>query len=99
MVNKTKIKIEIAYGSGSQDKLVLCEVPINTNIKQAIILSGMLTIFPELKPDLDANKLKVGIFSKRVKLEDGLKNNDRVEIYRELVIDPKEARRLRAKKS
>ncbi|HEY0663313.1 MAG TPA: RnfH family protein, partial [Thiobacillaceae bacterium] len=39
---------------------------------------------------------KVGIFSKLVKLDEKLRDRDRVEIYRPLIADPKEVRRKRA---
>ena len=38
----------------------------------------------------------IGVFGKRVKPEHKLREGDRVEIYRPLVMDPKEARRRRA---
>jgi putative ubiquitin-RnfH superfamily antitoxin RatB of RatAB toxin-antitoxin module len=40
--------------------------------------------------------MAVGIWGKRVTHEQRLRHGDRVEIYRELVRDPMEARRLRA---
>ena len=54
--------------------------------------SGILDIFPEI----DLGKQKVGIFSQARGLMDIVKEGDRIEIYRLLVIDPKEARRKRA---
>ncbi len=39
---------------------------------------------------------KVGIFSKPAKLDQGLNNMDRIEIYRKLIADPKEVRKQRA---
>jgi uncharacterized protein len=42
---------------------------------------------------------KMGVFSKIVVAESELSENDRLEFYSPLIIDPKEARRLRAKKS
>ncbi len=41
-------------------------------------------------------KQKVGIFGQLKKLTDKVENGDRIEIYRSLLIDPKEARRKRA---
>jgi hypothetical protein len=38
----------------------------------------------------------VGIFSKLVKLDEKVRDRDRVEIYRPLIADPKEVRRKRA---
>jgi putative ubiquitin-RnfH superfamily antitoxin RatB of RatAB toxin-antitoxin module len=63
-------------------------------LRDAIEGAGILTVFPEI--DLEVNP--VGIFSKARKLTDGVKEGDRVEIYRQLTIDPKEARRKRVRK-
>ena len=41
---------------------------------------------------------QVGIFGKRVTMQTRLADGDRVEIYRPLAIDPKEARRARARR-
>ena len=46
--------------------------------------------------ELDAAELEVGVFSERRQLTDLLRDGDRVEIYRPLTIEPKQARRLRA---
>jgi putative ubiquitin-RnfH superfamily antitoxin RatB of RatAB toxin-antitoxin module len=52
----------------------------------------MLEQFPEI--DLGLNK--VGIFGKLARTDTMLRDRDRVEIYRALIADPKEARRRRA---
>jgi len=41
---------------------------------------------------------QVGIFGKRVAMDTRLADGDRVEIYRPLKLDPKEARRRRARR-
>jgi len=46
--------------------------------------------------ELDA--AKVGIFGQKATMEQALRDGDRVEIYRALLIDPKEVRRQRALK-
>jgi putative ubiquitin-RnfH superfamily antitoxin RatB of RatAB toxin-antitoxin module len=66
----------------------------NSTIEDAIQASQILQQFPEI----DLATAQVGIFSKRAELTDRLQPRDRVEIYRSLTIDPKEARRLRVKK-
>jgi len=99
MANKelSLITVEIVYASETTHELLVCKVPVNTTIKEAITNSGILELFPELKCQLDQEELKVGIFSRLKKLTDSLSHSDRVEIYRPLLIDPKEARRVRAK--
>jgi len=88
------IPIEIAYGKPNKQTLLTIEVADNSTVHQAIEQSGILQQFPEI--DLALNK--VGIFSKIVALDKTLRTGDRIEIYRPLKIDPKEARRIRAQK-
>jgi putative ubiquitin-RnfH superfamily antitoxin RatB of RatAB toxin-antitoxin module len=61
-------------------------------VEQAIALSGIVSHFPEI----DLTKNKVGIFSQICPLNQLLQENDRVEIYRDLALNPMEARRQRA---
>jgi len=93
MVEEKVITVEIIYiKPGSQNSLTL-KIPQGSNINQAISRSGVLKHFPEI--DLTVNK--VGVFSKIQSLDSLLCEGDRIEIYRPLVADPKEARRRRAK--
>jgi putative ubiquitin-RnfH superfamily antitoxin RatB of RatAB toxin-antitoxin module len=90
-----QFSIEVAYAT--PEKQVLLEVVIanNTTVEQAIMASGVISRFPEI--DLDVQK--VGIWNRTCKLSDLPKKGDRIEIYRPLIADPKEARRLRAEKA
>jgi putative ubiquitin-RnfH superfamily antitoxin RatB of RatAB toxin-antitoxin module len=54
--------------------------------------SGVLAAHPEL----DLTQLAVGVFSRPRALDELVHDGDRVEIYRLLLVDPKEARRHRA---
>lgn len=93
-VQNETISVELIYiAPGSQNSLRLVLVK-GSNINQAIRRSGLLERFPEI--DLEVNK--VGIFSKIQKLDTVLMSGDRIEIYRPLLTDPKDARRQRAKK-
>jgi hypothetical protein len=47
-------------------------------------------------PDASIAHLPTGIWGRPVERDETLADGDRVEVYRELEIDPKEARRLRA---
>jgi len=85
--------IEVAYAK--PDSQLIVEVPDvpHITVQQAIEASGILQQFPEI--DLAINK--VGVFGKLARLDTELVAGDRVEIYRPLIADPKEARRRRAK--
>jgi uncharacterized protein len=94
MASNEKFVIEVAYAAESEQKIVTLEVEQGTTIERAIERSGILEIFPEI----DLFTQKVGVFSKARSLNDLVKSGDRIEIYRPLTIDPKEARRRRVKK-
>jgi putative ubiquitin-RnfH superfamily antitoxin RatB of RatAB toxin-antitoxin module len=63
-------------------------------VREAIERSGIL----DLHPEIDLSSTKVGVFGKVTKLDAVLYPGDRVEIYRPLIADPKEARKKRAAK-
>jgi hypothetical protein len=87
-----KIDIEVVYALPDEQMLFRQSVPEGATVAQAITLCGILEKYPEI--DLAANKL--GIFGKLAKTESVLRDRDRVEIYRPLIADPKEVRRMRA---
>ena len=86
------IEVEVAYARPDEQVILTVQVPPGTTIAEAIRLSGVLERFPEI--DLAASK--VGVFGKVGRLEQELAAGDRVEIYRALIADPKEARKQRA---
>jgi putative ubiquitin-RnfH superfamily antitoxin RatB of RatAB toxin-antitoxin module len=89
------MRIEVAYAQPSEQIIVGLDVGAETTVEAAIKLSGLPHRFPEIDLGRDA----VGIFSKPCALNHRLREGDRVEIYRPLFADPKEARRSRAAKS
>jgi hypothetical protein len=68
-------------------------LPDGATVADAIAQSGIR----EAWPDVEIRADRVGIFARKVSPDTMLRDGDRVEIYRPLKIDPKEARRLRAK--
>lgn len=88
------IEIEVVYGLPHKQVLLSLPVPVGTTIEEAIKLSGISSHFP----DIMASEATVGIFSRPEKLETVVKAGDRIEIYRALIADPKEMRKLRAAK-
>ncbi len=88
------IRVEVAYARPDTQRLIAVRLPEASTVLDAIRESGITSVFPEI--DLEAQS--VGIFS-QVIAEPGLhrlRDGDRVEIYRRLEIDPKEARAKRA---
>ncbi|MCG7868812.1 MAG: RnfH family protein [gamma proteobacterium symbiont of Stewartia floridana] len=86
------MKFEVAYGKLDEQVLLVVESSEPLTVEQAIEKSDILQRFPEI--DLKVNK--TGIFGKAAKLDAMLSEGDRVEIYRPLIADPKEARKKRA---
>ena len=89
------ILIEIAYAGLKNQMIIPLEVSNQTTILSAIELSGISDYFSELS---DKEHLAVGVFSQKRSLDSLVTAGDRVEIYRRLILDPKEQRRIRAKK-
>jgi putative ubiquitin-RnfH superfamily antitoxin RatB of RatAB toxin-antitoxin module len=88
MENKT-MRISVTYAEPSKQRWFELEVPIDTCAEEAIRLSGILQQFPEI--DLDDNK--IGVFGRVIKLQQPLKEGDRVEIYRPITADPETVER------
>jgi len=95
------ISVEVAYATPEKQLIVALKVAAGTTVHEAIVMSHIADEFPAI----DLHENPVGIFSR---LLDGkgrptaqdyvLQSGDRIEIYRPLVIDPKQARleRVRA---
>ena len=90
-----QISIEVAYALPDQQALLEVVIEQGTSVEQAIKASGIIKRFPQI----DLSKDKVGIWNRSCKLTDEPKNGDRIEVYRPLIADPKEARRRRAEKA
>ncbi len=91
------IEVEVAYALPEKQKILTVEVEEGTTMLDAVKASGIEQEFPEL----DLAEAKFGIFGKatRTPETDVLRAGDRVEIYRPLIIDPRQARANRAAKA
>ena len=92
MTEGDRIAVEVAYALPDKQEIVMLEVSPGTTAREAVRRSGIDRHFPGL--DLEGSKL--GIFGKAIKDDQPLRSGDRVEIYRELIADPKEVRKRRA---
>jgi putative ubiquitin-RnfH superfamily antitoxin RatB of RatAB toxin-antitoxin module len=88
------LSIEIAYVGPQGQWLLQASLPAGATVADAIAASGLVQKVAGLVVDDD----HVGIHGHRVALAAALADGDRVEIYRPLVADPKEARRRRARR-
>ncbi len=93
MFMSNPIHIEVVYGLAEEQSLLSFQADEGITVEGAIQQSGIL----EEYPDIDLTKTnKVGLFGKLTKLNQVLRDKDRVEIYRPLIADPKEVRKKRA---
>jgi putative ubiquitin-RnfH superfamily antitoxin RatB of RatAB toxin-antitoxin module len=88
------MKVEVIYALPEAVDAVSVNLSTNATLREAVVASGVL----ERHPEINLEKQAYGIFGKRAALGARLAPGDRVEIYRPLAIDPKEARRRRAAK-
>lgn len=86
------MKVEVVYALRQHADTVSVSLPAGATVRDALVASGVLERHPEIRLEKQA----FGIFGRRAPLEARLSPGDRVEVYRALVIDPKEARRRRA---
>lgn len=91
------IDVEVAYALPERQRLISLRVPQGTSMYDAVLQSGIAGYFP----GLDVDQASMGIFSKvegspKTRL---LAQGERVEIYRPLIIDPKDNRKARAKQA
>ncbi len=93
------ITVEVAYALPERQRIISLQVEAGTSAYEAVLRSGICEEFTAIDPDQDA----MGVFSRHL---DGkglplpkdyvMQAGDRVEIYRPLIIDPKQARLQRA---
>lgn len=91
-IDTRKILVEVVYALPEEQTLLAFEVNDSSTAEEVINQSGIL----ELYPQIDLAKNKVGVFSKIIKLDYQVREKDRIEIYRDLIADPKEVRKKRA---
>ena len=89
------IEVEVVFASSQRQRVIELQVSAGTRAREAVRQSGIAAEFPEI----DADHCALGVFGERVGGDYELRPGDRVEIYRPLRLDPKEARRQRAQRS
>ncbi len=84
------LRIEVVYALPGRQVLHRVSLHEGSTVEDALRASGLLTEFPEI------DAVRVGIFGRPAPKDTILHDRDRVEVYRPLEADPKEARRARA---
>ena len=86
------MKIEVVYALPTSQKVHRVDLASGATVADALRAVSEIPPFADLLLD----EMPVGVFGERVARDRPLQSGDRVEIYRTLAVDPKEARRLRA---
>ncbi|NCE89146.1 RnfH family protein [Pseudomonas sp. L13] len=91
------VEIEVVFAAEDRQVLLAVKVAEGTSLREAVQASGMAAHFPAV----DLADCPLGIFGKVVVDAQVrcVQAGDRIEIYRPLLADPKEVRRLRAAKA
>ena len=87
------MRVEVVYALPGAHDVSAFELPPGSTVADALSASGIAARHPGI--DLS----RIGVFGRRVGHDAPLAEGDRVEIYRPLALDPREARRERAKRN
>ena len=90
------ILVEVAYALPNDQRIITLKVPVGSTLFEVAVKSNIAEYFS----DLDLETATMGIFAKIEKSPKTriIQAGERVEIYRPLINDPKEARKVRAAK-
>jgi uncharacterized protein len=87
-----RIRVSVVYADPQRQFARELDVAADATVDDAILASGVLDKLRGFAP------AAIGIFGRKVAMQERLRDGDRVELYRPLKIDPKEARRKRSMK-
>ena len=85
------VRASVVRAYAGRSSRVEIQVPAGATLRDAIVAAGLLSL-----AELTCDAPPVGVFGEIRSLDAKIADGDRIEIYRPLTIDPKEARRLRA---
>lgn len=92
MATEMDIEVLVAYAPlARQVREIVLRLPAGATVAQALEASGLAALYPEL----DLAQVAVGVWGRKAARSQVLRNQDRVEVYRALRVDPKVARRER----
>ena len=89
------MRVELAYADSVREILIGFDVRPESTVLDCVECSGLFRLVPNLR---DA-RLGFAVFGRRAEPTDPVSKGDRIEVVRPLVIDPKEARRSRARRT
>lgn len=88
------LSIEVVYAAADRQLLLSLQVPCGCTAREAVLRSGLQSCLSAV----DLQQAPLGIFGKALAAPESrlLEEGDRVEIYRPLLVDPKDMRKRRA---
>ncbi len=86
------MQVEVVFALAEKQVLLSVELPAGATVGDAIDRSGLARQFP----DCDIRGLQAGVWGKPADFDHPVRDGDRVELYRPLAMDPRDARRLKA---
>lgn len=89
MTAENTINVEVVFALAERQKLVTVAVAPGATASEAVAASGIAQAFP----DQELSACRLGIWGRLIEGGQLLQDGDRIEIYRPLSIDPREARR------
>lgn len=87
------MQVEVVFALPDRQRLETVIVPEGATVADAIRRSGIQNHFEDVRLD----ELDVGVWGEPVERDHVVSEGDRVEIYRPLEMDPRDARRLKAR--
>lgn len=89
-----KLTVEVVYALPAGEDAVVLALRPGATLRDALRESGLASRHPEIDPE----RARVGVFGRERKRDEPVADGDRVEVYRALKVDPREARRARARR-
>ena len=86
------MRVEVAFAAAERQVVVALDVDVGATVEVALRQAARHAAFD----GLNLSGMPVGVYGKRVDRGRMLRPGDRIELYRPLLLDPKEARRRRA---
>lgn len=94
-MNPGRLEVSVVYARADRQWVVKVALQAPATLQDAFERSGLRDLCPEFAGQLP----ELGIFHRRRDPDTLLRDGDRVEVYRPLLLDPMEARRLRARRA
>lgn len=86
------IQVTVVYSPAAREvREIALTIEVGATVRQALLASGL----EGLVPTLDLKEAAIGVWGRKVGMDQVLQEHDRVEVYRPLRVNPKTARRER----